>query len=142
MKQNYHVIKIVNTKIQARKKVKKFHFLNIYKILNILNFFQAHQFETFSIKNTNSFDHQIWSSFNIGKILRSTLNEKYPLEYFKLDEYSKDIICKYFNNISTSLGYMCKTIDGYSIYRLSVKNSYILKINIKDNEIIIKKSIP
>ena len=104
--------------------------------------FKENDCETFEVKSAKLFDHQIWSSFNIGKILRSTLNEKYPLEYFKLDEYSKDIICKYFNNISTSLGYMCKTIDGYSIYRLSVKNSYILKINIKDNEIIIKKSIP
>jgi hypothetical protein len=112
----------------------KFYFYFIY-------YFKGSDYEIFRLTSDKLFDNQIWSSFNIGRISQKKLNEKYPLEYSNLKEYSGYLISKNFANIQTNLKHIEKTRYGYYIYRSNFKNKWILKINISDNEIIIKKSI-
>jgi hypothetical protein len=69
-------------------------------------------------------------------------NSSQQLEYQKIKDYSVEIINEHLNMNKTTLKYIGKIIDGYSIYRSkSSAIKLIIKINIFENVIEIKQSI-
>lgn len=60
-------------------------------------------------------------------------------EFNNLNNYSGNLISSNFNNIETDLSYIYKSIDGYSIHRLSSENKWIVQININNNNIEINR---
>ena len=91
--------------------------------------------------STQSFSNEIWSGLNIGKLFPSVLNKEKELEYSKLKEYSEYLMSNIFKIIKTTLIYIKKSTNGYSIYRSYYKNNYIIIININTNQIELKRSI-
>jgi hypothetical protein len=97
-------------------------------------------YETFKSTLTRAFDNEIWSSFKNGKIIKSNLNEKKQLEYEKLREDSEYLINDRLK-IKTAFESINKFPNGYSIYRKTIKNRYIVILNLINNQIEIKRSI-
>ena len=77
----------------------------------------------------------------MGYLSQIELNDKYPLEYSRLKEFSEKIIQDNFLKSGTKLKQIEKSINGYSIYRFDTKNKWIIKININDRQIEVKRSI-
>ncbi len=100
------------------------------------------KYETFQLTSiTQSFDNEIWSSFKVGYLGETQLNEIQKLEYSKLKEYSEYLMRNNFIDIKTSLDRISKSITGYSIYRSNSTNKYIINLHFYTNQIEIKRSI-
>jgi hypothetical protein len=104
--------------------------------------FKENDCETFEVKSAKLFDHQIWSSFEIGHLVQKDLSNKQLKEFNKLNQYSENIISESFKTIAvtSSLKHISKTCSGYAIYRLSTENKWIVKININDTKLEINRS--
>ncbi len=66
-------------------------------------------------------------------------NNKQQKEFNSLNDYSRKLISKNFDNIETELRHIYKSGEGYSIHRLSSENRWIVKININNNSIVINR---
>ena len=67
-------------------------------------------------------------------------NEKQEAEFSKISKYSDNLISENFNKAESVLKNMRKTINGYTIYRASSDINWIVKINIRDNQVEVKRS--
>jgi len=69
------------------------------------------------------------------------LNEIELNECSKLNEYSENLIYNHFNIIQIYFGQIQKNNFGYIIYRYNNQYKFIIKINISDDQVELKKSI-
>ena len=79
--------------------------------------------------------------FKSGSLVKNQLKGSQPIEFYKLNKYSQELISEKFNNFKTILKNILKTWNGYIIYRYNLSNRWIINININDNQIEIKEKI-